>query len=87
MIDVHDQIFDLEIAQVRQERLRNRAVPVALALDLGPLLLEDVRLGDDLQLGSREAEALRELTHRNVDGDVQQLVRADRSAHRAGRIR
>ncbi len=76
MVDVHDQIFDLEIAQVRQERLGNRAVPVALALYLGPLLLEDVRLGDDLQLGPREPEPLRELTDGDVDGDVQQLVRS-----------
>ena len=76
VIDVDDQVVDLEIAQVREERLRNRPVPVALALDLRALLLEDVRLGDDLQLGARQPEAFRELADGDVHGDVQQLVGA-----------
>ena len=70
VVDMHDQIVDLEIAQVRQEGLGDGSVPVALALDLGPLFFEDVRLGNDLQLGARQTEALRELPDGDVHGDV-----------------
>ncbi len=49
-------------------------MPVAFALGLRALLVEDVGFGDDLQLCARQAEAFRELSHRNVHGDVQQLV-------------
>ena len=47
-----------------------------LALDLGALFLEHIRLGDDLQLGAGQPEALRELADRDVHRDVQQLVGA-----------
>ena len=74
VIDVHDEVVDLEIAQVREERLRDGTVPVSLALDLGALFLEDVRLGNDLQLGARQTEALRQLPDGDVHRDVEQLV-------------
>ena len=76
VIDVHDQVVDFEIAQVREERLRDRAVPVSLALDLRALFLEDVRLGDDLQLGARQPEPFRQLPDGDVHRDVEQLVGA-----------
>jgi hypothetical protein len=59
VVDVDNQVVDLEIAQVGEERFGDGAMPVSLALDLGALFLEDVRLCDDLNLGSRQAEALR----------------------------
>ena len=76
VIDVHDEVVDLQIAQVREERLRDGTVPVSLALDLGALFFEDVRLGNDLQLGARQPEALRQLPDGDVDRDVEQLVGA-----------
>ena len=63
MIDMDDEIADLQVAQVGQERLGDRPMPVALALDLRALFFEDVGLGNDLQLGAWQAEALRELAH------------------------
>ena len=48
---------------------------VALAFDLRAFLLEDVRLRNNLQLGARQPESLRELPNSDVHRDVQQLVR------------
>ena len=76
VIDVHDQVLDFEVAQIREERLGDRAVPVSLALDLGALFLEDVGLGNNLQLGARQPESFRQLPDGDVHGDVQQLVGA-----------
>ena len=47
---------------------------VPFALDLGPLFFEDVGLGNNLQLGSRQAKAFRQLSDGDVHGDIQQLV-------------
>ncbi len=49
-------------------------MPIAFAFGLGALFLEDVALGDDLQLGARQPESLRELADRDVHRDIQQLL-------------
>ena len=76
VVHVDHEIAHFEIAEVRQERLGNGAMPIAAPFDPGPILLEDVRLGDDLKLGTRKAKPLRELTHRDVRRDVQELIGA-----------
>ena len=76
VIDVDDEVADLEIAKVGKKRLRDGAMAVAAPLDLRALFLEDVRLGDDLQLRRGKPEAFRELADGDEDGDVQQLVGA-----------
>ena len=53
VIDVHDEVVDFEIAEIREERLRRRAPPLRGA----PFFLEDVGLGVDLQTGGRQPEA------------------------------
>ena len=72
MVDVNDQVADLQIAQVRQERFGNRAPRASLRA----LFLEDVRLGNDVKLCRRKAEAFGELTDGDEDRHVQQLVGA-----------
>jgi len=57
VVDVHDEVFDFEVAQIGKKCLGDGAMAVALALDFGAFLLEDVRLRDDLQLGARQPEA------------------------------
>ncbi len=76
VIDMHDHIARLEIAQVRQERLCDGSMSISLALDFGAVFFENIRLGDDLQLGAGEPEALGELADRDVHRDVEQLIRA-----------
>ena len=74
VIDVHHQVLDFQVAQVREECLGDGPVPVSLALDLRALFLEHVRLGNNLQLGARQTEALRQLPDGDVHRNVQQLV-------------
>ena len=57
VVDVHDEIADLEIAEVGQERAGRRA---AALVDL-PLFLEDVGLGPELQRGLGQPEPAREV--------------------------
>ena len=61
MVDVDDEIADLEIAQIRKERLRRRAA----ALRRAPLFLEDVGFGVDLQAGVRQPEPARQVADRD----------------------
>ena len=61
MVHVHDQVADLQIAQVRKKRLGGRFSPLGRA----PILLEDVGLGVNLQPGVGQPEAARE----RADGD------------------
>ena len=75
VIHVHDQVFDFQIAQIGKKCFGNGPMAVALAFDLGAFLLEDVRLRNNLQLGARQPESLRELPNGDVHRDVQQLVR------------
>ena len=49
---------------------------IAAAFDLCAILVEHVRLGDDLKLCGGKPEAFRELTDRNEHRDVQELVGA-----------
>ena len=50
VVDVDDQVADLEIAQIRKKGLCNRPVAIAAPLDPGAILVEHIRLGDDLKL-------------------------------------
>ena len=61
VIDMDDQVADLEIAQVGQERLRQ----IAPLLGRSALLLENIRLRVQLQRTAGETEAARE----RADGD------------------
>ena len=95
VVDVDDEIADLEIAQIGEERLRRRPAPLGRAA----LFLEDVGLGVDLQAGVRQPEAARQAAdrdqHRGVprvlgalDGnreDVVLLEQLDRALGAAGR--
>ena len=49
VIDVDDEVADLQIAEIRQERLGNGTVPIAAPLDLVAILVEDIGFGDNLQ--------------------------------------
>ncbi len=97
VIDVHDEVANLEIAEVREERPRGR-LPAVMCL---PLLFEDVRLGPQLQASLRESEALRQIAradeHRGAlhifgtfDGNGQHVVVPEelhRSLAHPGRVR
>ena len=61
MIDVHDEVADLQVAQVGEERLRE----VAPLLGRAALLFEDIRLRVDLQAGIGQSKAARQ----RADGD------------------
>ena len=94
VIDVDDQIADLQIAQIREERLRRGSPPLGRAA----LLLEDVGFGVDLQPGVGQAEAARQAAdrdqHRGVarvlgaldrNGERRRIPSAARSSARRGR--
>ena len=70
VIDVHDEIADLEIAQIGEERLRDRAPLVGRAT----LFLEDVGLGVDLQAGVRQPKPPRQRAERHEHGRVPRIV-------------
>ena len=57
VVDVDDEIADLQVAQVGEERGRRRSPRAVLR---APLLFEEVRLGEDLQLRGRQAEPARQ---------------------------
>ncbi len=66
MIDVHHEVADLEVAEVREKRLRGGAAPFGRAA----LLLEDIGLGVDLQPGVGQPEAARQ----RADGHQERRV-------------
>ena len=70
MIDVDDEIADLQVAQIRQERLGRRATPIGRA----PLLVEDVRFGVDLQPGVRQPESPRQIARGDQHRRVSRIV-------------
>ena len=55
MIDVNDVIANLEITQVRQERLRRRSAAIRRAT----FFFEDIGFGIDLKIGVGKPESLR----------------------------
>ena len=64
MIDVHHEIADLQIAEVREKGLRQ--TPALLSWTT--LLFEDVRLGVDLKSRGREPESARQGADRHEYG-------------------
>ena len=76
VIDMDDVVAHFEIAKVREKGLGDRAMAVAAPLHLRALFLEDVRLGDDLQLRGGQPEAFGELADGDEDRHVEQLVGA-----------
>ncbi len=72
IVDVHDVVADLEVAQIRQEGLGRRAA----ALGSSALLLEDVRLGVDLEAGVGEAESARQRANRDEHGGIVRVLGA-----------
>ena len=72
VVHVDDEIADLEIAQIGQERLGRRAP----ALGRAPFFLEDVGFGVDLQAGVRQTESARQLAERHEHGGVSGIVGA-----------
>ena len=71
---MNDEVVNLQIPKVRQERLRDGPMPIALALGFGALFFEDVGFSNDLKLSAWQTKALRQLADRDMDRDVQQLV-------------
>ena len=69
VVDVHDVVADLEVAQIREERRGQRSLPARRRATA--LFLEDVRLGIELQCRRRPAEAARQVAlgdeHRTLD--------------------
>ena len=72
MVDVDDEVADLQVAQVREERLGRRAPPLGRA----PLFLEDVGLGVDLQAGVGQPEAARQRADRDQHRRVARVLGA-----------
>ena len=72
MVDVDDEVADLEIAQVGEERLGRRTPPLGRA----PFFLEDVGLGVDLQAGVGQAEAARQRADRDEHRRVARVLGA-----------
>ncbi len=75
VVDVDDEIADLEVAKIGEERLRRRSPPLGRAA----VFFEDVRLGVNLQPGVRQAESTRQAAdrhqHRRVTGILGALDR------------
>ncbi len=72
VIDVNDQVADLEVAQIGQERLRK----IAPLLRRSTLLFEDVGLGVNLQRSISEPESTREEADGNENGRGVRVLRA-----------
>ena len=64
VIDMDDEVADLEVAEVRQERARRRAAPLVRGL---ALLFEDVRLGPDLEAASGRRKPFVQMAVRDED--------------------
>ena len=58
---MYDEVADLQVAEVGQERARGRSA----ALVRDALLIEDVGLGPELQRGIGQPEAFRQMTDRD----------------------
>ena len=72
VIDVDDEIADLQIAQVGEERLGRRPA----ALRRAALLFEDIGLGVDLQAGVGQPEAARQRADRDQHRGVARVLGA-----------
>ena len=72
MVDVDDEIADLQVAQVREERLGRGAA----ALRRAALFLEDVGFGVDLQARVRQPEAARQPADRHEHRRIPRVLGA-----------
>ena len=72
MIDVDDEVADLQVAKVGEERLRRRAS----ALGRAPFLLEDVRFRVDLQARIGQTESARQRADDDEHRGVARVLRA-----------
>ena len=72
VIDVHDEVAHLQVAQIREKRLGRRAA----ALRGAPLFLEDVGLGVDVERRVRQAEAAGQPADRNQHRRIAGIVGA-----------
>ena len=72
VVDVHDEIADFEVAQVREERLGGGAPLVGRA----PLFFENIGFGVDLQAGIRQAKSSRQLADRDEHRGISRIVGA-----------
>ena len=70
VIDVDDEIADLEIAEIGEERARRRAAPF---VDLS-FFLENVRLGPELESGIRKAKSAGQMSDAHEDGGSSHLL-------------
>ena len=74
VVHVHDQVANLQVPEIREERARRRSP----ALVDPAFLLEEIRLGEDQQRALRQVEAARELSGRDEHGGARKVVgRAD----------
>ena len=64
MVDVHDPVARLEVAETGEERARSRLLLVADQV----LVVEQVRLRVDLQMGAGQPESARQLPRRDENG-------------------
>src|SRR3954466_2748846 len=71
MIDVDDEVADLQIAQVREKRLRRRPPPLRRAT----FFLENIRLGVDLKARVRQTETARQCADADEHGGILRIVR------------
>ena len=72
VVDVDDEVADLQVAQVRQKRLRGRSAPLGRAA----LFFEDVGFGVDLQAGVGQPEAARQPADRDQHRRVPRVLGA-----------
>ena len=72
VIDVHDEVAHLQVAQVREKRLGRRAP----ALRRAPVFFEDVGLGVDVERRVRQAEAAGQPADRNQHRRIAGIVGA-----------
>ena len=72
VIDMDDEVADLEVAQIREERLAGRPP----AIRRSTLFFEDVRFREDLKAGVGQPEAAREGTDGHEDGGVPRVFGA-----------
>ena len=76
VVHVHDQVANLQVPEIREERSRRRSP----ALVDAAFLLEQIRLGEDQQRPLRHVKAARELSGRDEHGGAREVVgRADRT--------
>ena len=65
VVDVDDEIVDLQVAEIGEERAGGRPPPLLVRL---PLFFEDVGLGPELESGLREPEPARQVPDAHEDG-------------------